>query len=227
MNCKIVGYEFKTLEVTLQPGETFYAERGSLVWVDAALQRDVEMNGGNQNGSIGNMLGGMLKSALSGESVLILRFYNPTSKPLKMVLSGSCCALLPIKLQGENLICRRGHYVASTNKISLNLNLNIQGILGGIGLFQKVEGNATVFLDSNGSPIIKEVAPGESIEMDENNIIAFHGFQPQQIQAGWSFGNMIRGEGVSLMRVTGPGKVYLSPLAFVYLSSTNNKRNFI
>ena len=227
MNCKIVGYEFKTLEVTLQPNETFYAERGSLVWVDAALQRDVEMNGGNQNGSIGNMLGGMLKSALSGESVLILRFYNPTSKPLKMVLSGSCCALLPIKLQGENLICRRGHYVASTNKISLNLNLNIQGILGGIGLFQKVEGNATVFLDSNGSPIIKEVAPGESIEMDENNIIAFHGFQPQQIQAGWSFGNMIRGEGLSLMRVTGPGKVYLSPLAFVYLSSTNNKRNVI
>lgn len=227
MNCKIVGYEFKTLEVTLQPGETFYAERGSLVWVDVALQRDVEMNGGNQNGSIGNMLGGMLKSALSGESVFILRFYNPTSKPLKMVLSGSCCALLPIKLQGENLICRRGHYVASTNKISLNLNLNIQGILGGIGLFQKVEGNATVFLDSNGSPIIKEVAPGESIEMDENNIIAFHGFQPQQIQAGWSFGNMIRGEGLSLMRVTGPGKVYLSPLAFVYLSSTNNKRNFI
>ena len=227
MNCKIVGYEFKTLEVTLQPNETFYAERGSLVWVDAALQRDVEMNGGNQNGSIGNMLGGMLKSALSGESVLILRFYNPTSKPLKMVLSGSCCALLPIKLQGENLICRRGHYVTSTNKISLNLNLNIQGILGGIGLFQKVEGNATVFLDSNGSPIIKEVAPGESIEMDENNIIAFHGFQPQQIQAGWSFGNMIRGEGLSLMRVTGPGKVYLSPLAFVYLSSTNNKRNFI
>ena len=162
MNCKIVGYEFKTLEVTLLPGETFYAERGSIVWVDAALQRDVEANSGNQNSGIGNMLGGMLKSALSGESVLILRFYNPTSKPLKMVLSGSCCALLPIKLQGENLICRRGHYVASTNKISLNLNLNIQGILGGIGLFQKVEGNATVFLDSNGSPIIKEVAPGES-----------------------------------------------------------------
>ena len=227
MNCKIVGYEYKTLEVNLLPGETFYAERGSIIWVDATLQRDVEVNGGNQNGSIGNMLGGMLKSALSGESVLILRFYNPTSKPLKMVLSGSCCALLPIKLQGENLICRRGHYVAYTNKISLNLNLNIQGILGGIGLFQKVEGNATVFLDSNGSPIIKEVAPGESIEIDENNIIALHGFQPQQIQAGWSFGNMVRGEGLSLMRVTGPGKVYVSPLAFMYLSSTNNKRNFI
>ncbi len=227
MNCKIVGYEFKTLEVTLQPGETFYAERGSIVWVDAALQRDVEANSGNQNGNIGNILGGMLKSALSGESILILRFYNSTSKPLKMALSGSNCALLPIKLQGETLICRRGHYVASTDKISLNLNLNIQGILGGIGLFQKIDGNATVFLDSNGSPIIKELASGECIEIDENNIIAFHGFRPQQIQAGWSLGNMVRGDGLSLMRVTGPGKVYLSPLAFLNLSSTNSKRNFI
>ena len=31
MNCKIVGYEYKTLEVTLSPGESFYAERGSIV----------------------------------------------------------------------------------------------------------------------------------------------------------------------------------------------------
>lgn len=215
MNCKIVGYEFKTLEVTLQPGETFYAERGSVVWGDEALQHNVEINGSNSNGGLGNVLGGMFKSALSGESILILRFYNPSTSPKKMVLSGSCCALIPIKLQGENLICRRGHYVASTNKITLNLNLNIQGILGGIGLFQKIEGNATVFLDSFGSPIEKILSAGETIEADENNIVAFQGFQPQQIQAGWSFGNILRGEGLSLMKVTGPGKVYFSPLAII------------
>lgn len=213
MNCKIVGYEFKTLEVTLQPCETFYAERGSIIWVDEALERNVEINGSNSNGGLGNVLGGMFKSALSGESILILRFYNPSASPKKMVLSGSCCALIPIKLQGENLICRRGHYVASTNKITLNLNFNIQGLLGGIGLFQKIEGNTTVFLDSLGSPIEKILSAGETIEADENNIVAFQGFQPQQIQAGWSFGNILRGEGLSLMKVTGPGKVYFSPLA--------------
>lgn len=215
MNCKIVGYEFKTLEVTLQPGETFYAERGSIVWVDEALQRNIEINGSNSNGGLGNVLGGMFKSALSGESILILRFYNSSVSPKKMVLSGSCCALIPIKLQGENLICRRGHYVASTNKITLNLNFNLQGILGGIGLFQKIEGNATVFLDSLGSPIEKILSAGETIEADENNIVAFQGFQPQQIQVGWSFGNILRGEGLSLMKVTGPGKVYFSPLAII------------
>lgn len=49
MNCKIIGYEFKTLEVTLASGESFYAERGSVVYTDEALQRDVEFN--NDGGS--------------------------------------------------------------------------------------------------------------------------------------------------------------------------------
>ena len=184
--------------------------------MDEALQRDVEFNGsGSGKGGLGNLLGGVLKSALSGESILIIRFYNPTNMDRKMVLSGSCCALVPIRLQGENLICRRGHYVASTNKVNLNLNISLQGLLGGVGLFQKIDGNATVFLDSLGSSIEKILGNGETIEIDENHIVAFQGFSPSQIQAGWSVGNVMRGEGLSLMKVTGPGKVYLSPLPMI------------
>lgn len=214
MNCKIIGYEFKTLEVTLASGESFYAERGSVVYTDEALQRDVEFN--NDSGSgLGSILGGVVKSALSGESILIIRFSNPTNADKKLVLSGSCCALVPIKLQGENLICRRGHYVASSDKVHLNLNLNLQGLFGGVGLFQKVEGNATIFLDSLGSPIEKILNHRESIEVDENHIVALHGFSSSQIQAGWSVGNVLRGEGLSLMKITGPGKLYLSPLPII------------
>ena len=215
MNCKIVGYEYKTLEVVLSPGESFYAERGSIVYVDEALQRDTEWNGGGSRNGLGNMIGGVLRSALSGESVLIIHFYNPTSTDKKMVLSGSMCSLVPIRLQGENLICRRGHYIGSSDKVRLNLNLNLQGLLGGVGLFQKVDGNATVFLDSLGTPIEKVLANGETIEVDENHIVALQGFQTSQIQAGWSFGNVLRGEGLSLMKITGAGKIYLSPVSMV------------
>lgn len=215
MNCKIIGYEFKTLEVILSPGEAFYAERGSIVYVDNGLQRDVEFNGRPSQSGFGNLLGGVLKAAISGESILILRFSNTTTTEKKMVLSGSCCALLPIRLQGEALICRHGHYVCSTNKVSLNLNFNIQGILGGVGLFQKLEGDATVFLDSLGSPIEKILAQGETIDVDENHIVALQGFTSSQIQAGWSVGNLLRGEGLSMMKVSGPGKVYLSPLSIL------------
>lgn len=216
MNCKIVGYEYKTLEVTLSPGESFYAERGSIVYVDEALQRDAEWNGGDSANGLGNLIRGVLRSALSGESVLIIHFYNPTNTDKKMVLSGRTCSLVPIRLQGEYMICRRGHYVASTNKVKLNLNLNWEGLLGGVGLFQKVDGSATVFLDSLGSPIEKVLANGETIEVDENHIVALQGFQTSsQIQAGWSFGNVLKGEGLSLMKLIGPGKVYLSPIPII------------
>lgn len=215
MNCKIVGYEYKTLEVVLSSGESFYAERGSIVYVDETLQRDAEWNGGGSGNGLGNLIGGVLRSALSGESVLIIHFYNPTTTDKKIVLSGGMCSLVPIRLHGENLICRRGHYVGSTSKVKLNLNLNLQGLLGGIGLFQKVEGNATVFLDSLGSPIEKILVQGETVEVDENHIVALQGFQTSQIQAGWSFGNVLRGEGLSLMKITGPGKIYLSPIPMI------------
>lgn len=217
MNCKIIGYEYKTLEVSLAQNESFYAERGSIVYVEEGLRRDVEFNSGS-SGGIGDIIGGVLKSKLSGESLIIIRFSNPTHCTKKMVLSGSQCSLLPIKLQGENLICRRGHYVASTNKVQLTLNLNLQGVLGGIGFFQKVDGNATVFLDSLGSPIEKDLSNGETIEVDENHIIAMQGFENSQIQAGWSFGNVLRGEGLSLMKLIGPGKIFISPLPIIIKS---------
>lgn len=97
----------------------------------------MEWNGGGSGNGLGNLIGGVLRSALSGESVLIIHFYNPTNTDKKIVLSGSMCSLVPIRLQGENLICRRGHYVGSTNKVKLNLNLNLQGLLGGIGSVPK------------------------------------------------------------------------------------------
>lgn len=174
----------------------------------------------DKGGGLNNILGGVIRSALSDESILVIHFYNNSNTSKTMVLSGNCYSLIPIKLEGENLICRRGQYVASSNKVRLNLNLNIQGVIGVIGFFQKIEGNATVFLDSLGSPIEKILSAGETIEVDENHIVAMQGFNTSQIRAGWSFGNVLRGEGVSLMSITGPGKLYLSPLPILPVRQT-------
>lgn len=44
MEYKINGNEFKTLEVSLAPGETFYSERGSIVYTEAGLTRNIEFS---------------------------------------------------------------------------------------------------------------------------------------------------------------------------------------
>ncbi|MDE7376957.1 MAG: AIM24 family protein [Muribaculaceae bacterium] len=203
MNCKLVGQFVQHLEATLYPGEEFYTERGSIIYFEAGIDKEVSFNGRG--------FGRVFGAALSGESLFIIRVRNITNMPRKVVI-GSKFGLLPIKINGESIICHRGAYVASNNKVEVTSKLSITGLTGGMGLIlQKITGNSTVFLDTMGQPIVLNLQPGETIEVDENHIIALHGFAEGQMQANWSLGNLLGGEGLSMLRVTGPGTVYLTP----------------
>lgn len=210
MEYQINGKEFKTIEVTLFPGESFFAERGSIVYTETGLVRDVEFS--NQRSKLTGLLSGMLNSALSGEAICLIRFYNPTETAKKFLLSGSKCAILPIMLQGEELLCRRGCYIASTERTNLSMKLNSKSMLGN-QFFQKIEGKGTIFLETMGVAIEKNLGINDSIEVDEKNLVAMQGILPSQVQAGWSVNNILRGEGLSLLLINGPGKVFLSPLS--------------
>lgn len=72
-----------------------------------------------------------------------------------------------------------------------------------------------MFLDTKGTPITINLQYGETIEVDEDHIIALLNIAENQMQSNWSLGNLLGGEGLSLMRVTGPGTAYLSPSKFM------------
>ncbi len=135
--------------------------------------------------------------------------------PRKVVI-GSRFGLLPVKINGETMICHRGVYVGSNNRVNVTTKLSIAGLTGGMGLLlQKIQGSSTVFLDSKGTPITINLQYGETIEVDEDHIIALLNIAENQMQSNWSLGNLLGGEGLSMMRVTGPGTVYLSPSKFL------------
>ena len=206
MNCKLVGQFVQYLEVSLDPGEQFFTEKGSLIYLEAGIEKETTFNGS----SLGRILG----AKISGESLFILRLYNPTGLPRKMVIGGNV-GILPVKLNGESMICHRGVYIGSNNKVDITTKLSISGLTGGMGLLlQKIRGNSTVFLTTHGTPITINLNPGEGIEIDEDHIVALVGISERQMQANWSLGNLLGGEGLSMMRVTGPGTVYLSPGKF-------------
>jgi len=206
MNCKLVGQFVQYLEVTLSPGENFFTEKGSIIYLEAGIEKEASLNGSG--------LGSILGAKLSGESLFILRLYNATNMPRKVVI-GSHFGLLPVKLNGETMICHRGVYVGSNNKVNVSSKLSIAGLTGGMGLLlQKIQGNSTVFLDTKGQPIILNLQYGETIEVDEDHIIALLNISESHMKANWSLGNFLGGEGLSMMRITGPGTVYLSPSKF-------------
>ena len=135
--------------------------------------------------------------------------------PRKVVI-GSRFGLLPVKLNGGTMICHRGVYVGSNNRVNVTTKLSITGLTGGMGLLlQKIQGSSTVFLDTKGAPITINLQYGETIEVDEDHIIALLNISENQMQSNWSLGNLLGGEGLSMMRVTGPGTIYLSPSKFI------------
>lgn len=38
MNCKLVGQFVQHLEITLSPGENFFAEKGSVIYLEAGIE---------------------------------------------------------------------------------------------------------------------------------------------------------------------------------------------
>lgn len=208
MNCKLVGQYIQTLEVTLEPNEEFYCEKGSLIYLENGIGKDRVLNG--------NSLGKLFGAKLSGESIFILRIFNMSPMTRKFCI-GSNYGLLPIKLNGETLICRKGVYVASNNRVDIDTKLSIAGLTGGMGLvLQKIRGNSTVFLDTEGTPMTINLNVGETIEVDEDHIIAIQNIPENRLQANWSLGNLLGGEGLSMLMITGPGTVYLSPAKKTY-----------
>lgn len=214
MNCKIVGYEFKHLEIELSPGEDFYGERGAFVYCDEGIDKQTEI--------IGTSISGVLLSKLSGESLLLVHYRNVSSSNRILVVAGSHANLLPLKLSGsDTLLIRRGAYVASSSRMKIDVNLSLKRIIAGMSLMmQRITGDGTVFIDGIGIPIIKELQSFECIEVDENHVIALENIHENQISAGWNHSNIFRGEGLSTIKITGPGKVHLSPLSIVNSPNT-------
>lgn len=214
MNCKIVGYEFKHLEIELSPGEDFYGERGAFVYCDEGIDKQTEI--------IGTSISGVLLSKLSGESLLLVHYRNVSSSNRILLVAGSHANLLPLKLSGsDTLLIRRGAYVASSSRMKIDVNLSLKRIIAGMSLMmQRITGDGTVFIDGIGIPIIKELQSFECIEVDENHVIALENIHENQISAGWNLSNIFRGEGLSTIKITGPGKVHLSPLSIVNSPNT-------
>jgi uncharacterized protein (AIM24 family) len=99
--------------------------------------------------------------------------------------------------------------VAFTKKFSA-------GLFGGEGfIIQKAQGNGLLFLEVDGDPITKELAPGEILKVDTGDVVGFENSVSYEIETVKGFGNILfGGEGLFLTRLTGPGKVILQTQNF-------------
>lgn len=212
MNCKLIGNIFQALEVDLNTNESFYAERGSLVYMENGIDQEVQMSGSG--------IANVISSKLSGESLFLIKYQNKATSPKKLVITGKQGSVKHIKIaSGHTLILRKGDYVGSNNKVQIDINFSVNKFLTGAGLtYQKITGDSTVFFDCVDTLIEKNLAIGEEIIVDEDHLKALYDINDSQISIQRDTNivrNLISGEGFLMTRITGPGKVFLSSVPII------------
>lgn len=182
--------------VVLSPGESFWGEKGCLIMKDSRISVHSEYMG--------------LKSMLSGERIFMLRFSNDSLGDRCLWISGQNTHLLHIKNDGEELFVRSGAYVASTSKVRLKGKVTSQTLKTRMSL-QQIEGESSVFVEHQGDLICRQLANGEIYEIDENRFLAVKGMPISSLEVSWSINRLWKREGLSMIKVIGPGTIYISP----------------
>ncbi|MDR1336133.1 MAG: AIM24 family protein [Tannerella sp.] len=208
MNCKIIGYDLKSLEVELNAADRFYCERGAIIYHEGGIDKKVKM--------MNKGLTGLLKRTLSGESLFIVELVNNATTGRKLMVAGKL-GILPVDLAAfpAGIICRKGFYIASSRDVNIDFSLNLSSLIGGTGLIlQKISGSGTVFLDSMGSAICLNVPYGDTVFVDEKSFLCIDAAAQSQLSANFSGRGFLGGEGLSMYQIQGPAKVYINSVNY-------------
>jgi uncharacterized protein (AIM24 family) len=129
--------------------------------------------------------------------------------------------IIPINLseRPNGIIIQKGSFLCAEDNVSTQVSFTKKfsaGLFGGEGfILQKATGNGYVFLEIDGDPIVKTLAPGEVLKVDTGNVVAFDPNMNYEIETIKGLGNIfLGGEGLFLTRITGPGQVILQSQNF-------------
>ncbi|XOK64229.1 TIGR00266 family protein [Paenibacillus elgii] len=224
---RIVGSEMQFVEVELDPGETVFAEAGSMMMMDQSIQMETIFgDGSGQNKGFVGKLFGAGKRLLSGESLFMTAFTNRGSgKECVSFASPYPGRILPMDLMELNgkLICQKDAFLCAAKGVSVGIEFQRKlgaGFFGGEGfIMQKIEGDGLAFVHAGGAIHERVLGPGEMIRVDTGCLVAM----TQDVDYDIEFVKGVKtaifgGEGLFFATLRGPGRVWIQSLPFSRLA---------
>lgn len=212
MNYEILGKTVPVVEVTLNKGEAMYSQTGGMSWQSDGITMKTNAKGGLFR-SIGRMF--------SGESIF-MNTYTSEVDGAKIAFAttvpGDIIAL-DMNKHKDGFIFQKGAFLCAEPSVEVKISFTKKfsaGFLGGEGfILQQANGTGKIFLEVDGDPIVKKLAPGEVLKVDTGNVVGFEPSVKYEIEMIKGFGNIfLGGEGLFLTRLTGPGKVIIQSQNF-------------
>ena len=211
MRYEIIGKTVPAVEFTLNRGESIYSQRGGMTWQTDGINMKTNARGGVMK-SLGRMF--------TGESI----FMNPYTANVdgaKVAFATTVPGDIVSVNVGENngFTVQKSAFLCAEPGVDMSIAFTKKfsaGLLGGEGfVLQKAKGNGMLFLEVDGDPVERILAPGEVLKVDTGNVVGFESTVSYEIETVKGLGNIfLGGEGLFLTKLVGPGRVIIQSQNF-------------
>ena len=221
MDANIRGTTMQVLEVHLTPGDSVVAESGQLGWFDDGVELTTTTAAAGSSG-----MWGAAKRTFGGGTFFMTR-YESTSKPGTVAFPARLPGKIfqvPLGPDRSYLIQRHG-FLAGLEGATLTTAFQPKkigaGMLGGFGfLLQKLEGAGHAWIELAGELSEYDLQPGQTLRVHPAHVGIIEGTVEYELTTVPGIKNKIfGGDGLFLLRLTGPGKVWLQSLSLPMLAN--------
>jgi uncharacterized protein (TIGR00266 family) len=204
MEYQIEGTTMQTLILHLNRGDQVYSETGSLLMMSSGVRMTTKGGG----------LGSMLARGLTGNSLFLNVFEAQSDDEQVMFTTRMPGHIVPFDMeQAYEIVVQRHAFLCAEQTVEYKtaFTLNLGRLLGGNGLmFNYLRGTGMAFVSIDGEVVERQLRAGESILVHPGHIAAFRGSIQYDVELMKGVKNMLfGGDGLYLIRLTGPGHVWL------------------
>jgi len=210
---RIIGDDMQLVEVELDPMEGVRAEAGAMTYMDDGIEMQTGTGGGLFKG---------FKRMLTGDGFFITTFLNNSNAKRRIAFGAPYPGkIIPLDLgrMGGEFLCQKDAFLCAARGIDIDIAFTKKigaGLFGGEGfILQRLSGDGLAFIHAGGTIVSRVLQPGEVLHADTGCLVAFHPSVNYDIRFIGGFKNaLFGGEGLFLVKLTGPGLVYLQSLPF-------------
>lgn len=224
MRSQITGTTMPVLEFVLDPNESIISEAGELSWMTSSIQMTTHTQFGGGGG-----LFGVLKRAAGGGSIFMTE-YRAIGAPGELAFATKLPGhIVPVEVApGHEYMIHRHGFLCATSHVQISVGFQQSlgaGIFGGSGfLLQHLGGQGTAWLELSGELIVRDLQAGQTLFVHPGHVGAFQSSVSFQISTVPGIKNMIfGGDGIFLVALTGPGRIWLQTLPIAKLAHAIEK----
>src|ERR1043165_5363053 len=177
---KLIGDDMQAVIITLDPGETVFAEAGAMMYMQDGIVMNTTLDPSGQNAGLMGKLFQGAKRALMGESFFITTFANGASRRQDVAFAAPFPGKIrPIDMRewGGVVIAQKNSFLCAARGINISIAFTKRigaGFFGGEGfILQRIEGaDGLAFLHASGTLHEVRLGPGEVLRVDTGCLVA-------------------------------------------------------